>query len=141
MAADPDSASRFTALRRFALEVCVQLCRWRPAKWKRVYTSSANAFPSVLPRPVAPSLTLRGFKLKKAVKAAAVRLVVLENQCTGFAGYAGEQDNDPINDTDCKTGSDRGTIAHVSELQVFGKKVKRSSSRTGSRRFAAPLEA
>ena len=49
----------------------------------------------------------------------AVRLVVLENQCTGYAGYAGEQDNDPVNDTDCKTASDRGTIVHAAELQVF----------------------
>ncbi len=28
-------------------------------------------------------------------------------------------DNDPTNDTDCKTASDRGTIVHASELQVF----------------------
>ena len=32
-----------------------------------------------------------------------------------------EQDNDPINDTDCKSASDRGTIVHAAELQVFGK--------------------
>lgn len=69
------------------------------------------------PRPVAPNLTLRAFTVP-ATRAAAVRLVVLENQCTGFAGYAGEQDNDPINDTDCKTGSDRGAIVHAAELQV-----------------------
>ena len=52
-------------------------------------------------------------------RAAGVRLVALENQCTGFAGYAGEQDNDPTNDTDCKTASDRGTIVHAAELQVY----------------------
>ena len=52
-------------------------------------------------------------------RAAAIRLVVLENQCTGYAGYAGEQDNDPANATDCKTASDRGTIVHAAELQVF----------------------
>ncbi len=120
LAADPDSASRFTALRRFALEVCVTRCASAKAKWRRVYTSRPNTFPGALPRPVAPNLNLRSFSLKKAVKAAAVRLVVLENQCTGFAGYAGEQDNDPLNDTDCKTASDRGTIVHAAELQVFG---------------------
>ncbi len=54
-------------------------------------------------------------------KATHVRLVMLENQCTGFAGFAGEQDDDPINDTDCKTASDRGTVGHAAELQVFGK--------------------
>ncbi len=70
------------------------------------------------PRPVAPNLTLRAFRVP-ATKAAAIRLVVLENQCTGFAGYAGEQDDDPINDTDCTSASDRGTIVHAAELQVF----------------------
>ena len=121
LAADPDSGSRFTALRQFAIEVCVKRCTTGSAKWKRVFTSSPDAFPSTVPRPVAPDLTLRTFVLKKkrGVKAAAVRLVALENQCTGFAGYAGEQDNDPVNDTDCKTASDRGTIVHASELQIF----------------------
>ena len=32
-----------------------------------------------------------------------VRLVVLSTQCTGFAGYAGEQDNDPRANSDCAT--------------------------------------
>ena len=74
------------------------------------------------PRPVAPNLTLRSFDVPDRPQAAAVRLVALENQCTGFAGYAGEQDNDPTNDTDCKTASDRGTIVHAAELQVFGRR-------------------
>ena len=121
LAADPDSGSRFTALRRFALEVCVKNCAASSAKWKRVYSSKPDTFPGVLPRPVAPNLNLRSFKLKKAVRAAAVRLVALENQCTGFAGYAGEQDNDPLNDTDCKSASDRGTIVHAAELQVYAR--------------------
>ncbi|MFA6299109.1 MAG: M36 family metallopeptidase [Nocardioides sp.] len=118
LAADPDSGSRFTALRRFALEACVKNCTKATAKWKRFYVSSADAFPSKRPRPVAPTLNLRSFKVKPT-NAAAIRLVVLENQCTGFAGYAGELDNDPINDTDCKSASDRGTIVHAAELQVF----------------------
>jgi hypothetical protein len=115
---DPDSGSRFTALRRFALEACVTACGTAKATWKRFYVSPANAFPAVRPRPVAPNLTLRSFKVP-ATRAAAVRLVVLENQCTGYAGYAGEQDNDPSAGTDCKSASDRGTIVHAAELQVF----------------------
>ncbi|MBI2245094.1 MAG: M36 family metallopeptidase [Nocardioides sp.] len=115
---DPDSGSRFTALRRFALEACVSDCGEAQATWKRFYVSPGNAFPAVRPRPVAPNLTLRAFKVP-ATRAAAIRFVVLENQCTGYAGYAGEQDNDPINDTDCKTASDRGTIVHAAELQVY----------------------
>ena len=116
---DPDSGSRFTALRRFALEACVSSCAQRRRRSGSGSTPrAADAFPAQRPRPVAPNLTLRGFDVP-ATKAAAVRLVVLENQCTGFAGYAGEQDNDPLNDTDCKTASDRGTIVHAAELQVF----------------------
>jgi hypothetical protein len=115
---DPDSGSRFTALRKFALEACVKSCDSDHAKWKRFYVSPGDAFPAVRPRPVSPNLTLRSFAVP-ATRAAAIRLVVLENQCTGFAGYAGEQDNDPSNPTDCATGSDRGTIVHAAELQVF----------------------
>ena len=90
----------------------------RRATWKRFYTSSADAFPAMRPRPVAPNLILRSFRVP-TTRAAAIRFVALENQCTGFAGYAGEQDNDPTNNTDCKTGSDRGTIVHAAELQVY----------------------
>ena len=118
LAADPDSGSRFTALRRFALEACVRNCSSAHATWKRFYTSSANAFPALRPRPVAPNLTLRSFRVPMT-RAAAIRFVALENQCTGFKGYAGEQDADPTNTTDCKAGSDRGTIVHAAELQVY----------------------
>ncbi len=118
LAADPDSGSRFTALRKFALERCVRNCVGDNAKWKRFYTSPGDAFPSIRPRPVAPDLIMRSFNVPN-VRAAAIRLVAVENQCTGFAGYAGDQDNDPGNNTDCKTGSDRGTIVHAAELQVY----------------------
>ncbi|WP_328529309.1 M36 family metallopeptidase [Nocardioides sp. NBC_00368] len=116
---DADSGSRFTALRKFALEACVSACTTSGAVWKRFYTSAGDAFPGKRPRPVAPNLNLRTFDVPDTT-AAAVRLVALENQCTGFDGYAGEQDADPTTTTDCKTGSDRGTIVHAAELQVFG---------------------
>lgn len=122
---DDTAGSRFTALRQFAVEACVKSCSSAGAKWKRFYTSPANAFPSVRPRPVAPNLNMRAFQTKPT-KATALRLVVLENQCSGFAGYAGELDTDPLNATDCKTGSDRGTIAHVTELQAFSTVPKAS---------------
>ncbi|WP_121256337.1 M36 family metallopeptidase [Nocardioides ferulae] len=115
---DPDSGSRFTALRRFALEACVAGCDTADATWRRFYVSPRDAFPGVRPRPVAPDLTLRSFRVPPT-RAAAIRLVALENQCTGGPGYAGEQDDDPLNDTDCATASDRGTIVHAAELQVF----------------------
>ncbi|OIJ23970.1 M36 family metallopeptidase [Nocardioides luteus] len=116
---DADSGSRFTALRKFALEACVSACDTAGATWKRFYTSADDAFPGKRPRPVAPNLNMRTFDVPDTT-AAAVRLVALENQCTGYDGYAGEQDGDPLTTTDCKTGSDRGTIVHAAELQVFG---------------------
>jgi hypothetical protein len=115
---DADAGSRFTALRRFALERCVSACGSADASWKRFYTSPADAFPAVRPRPVAPDQTLRSFDVPD-VQARALRLVALENQCTGYAGYSGEQDNDPLNDTDCRRASDRGTIVHAAELQAW----------------------
>ena len=115
---DPDSGARFTALRRFAIETCVTSCSAASATWKRIYTSPADAFPGTTPRPVAPNLTLRSFDVPDT-QAAAVRLVALENQCTGFAGYAGEQDSDPVNDTDCKAASDADLSVRAAELQVF----------------------
>jgi len=118
LAADPDSGSRFTALRRFAVEACVTGCGAANATWVRFYTSPANAFPGLRPRPVAPNLILRGFDVKDT-RAAALRFVALENQCTGYAGYAGEQDNDPTNDTDCKTASDRGQSVRAAEFEVY----------------------
>ncbi|MCF6379669.1 M36 family metallopeptidase [Nocardioides KLBMP 9356] len=122
---DPDSGSRFTALRQFALEACTASCDSPDATWTRFYTSPADAFPSGLPRPVAPTLNMREFDVPDT-EAAAVRLVTLENQCTGQEAYAGDQTASAASGlptavaTDCKTGSDRGTIVHASELQVFG---------------------
>jgi extracellular elastinolytic metalloproteinase len=115
---DPDSGSRFTALRQFALEACTSACASPDAIWTRFFTSEPDAFPGVKPRPVAPNLTLREFDVPDT-QAAAVRLVTLHNQCTGGSDFAGEQDDDPLNDTDCATASDRGTIVHAAELQVF----------------------
>jgi extracellular elastinolytic metalloproteinase len=115
---DPDSGSRFTALRKFELQACVADCASAGATWTTFFTSDDDAFPGTRPRPVAPDQTLRGFDVP-ATRAAAVRLVALENQCTGNDEYAGEQDDDPNNATDCATASDRGTIVHAAELQVF----------------------
>ena len=84
----------------------------------RAVFSAADAFPGVAPRPVAPNLTLRSFDVPDTT-ASAVRLVALDNQCTGTPAYAGEQDNDPVNDTDCKAGSDADLSVLAAELEVF----------------------
>jgi extracellular elastinolytic metalloproteinase len=48
-----------------------------------------------------------------------LRFTALENQCTGGPDFQGEQDNDPLNDTDCDTASDKGTLLHAAEFEAF----------------------
>jgi uncharacterized repeat protein (TIGR01451 family) len=112
--------NRFTALRQFAIETCVAStanvnCT---TGFTEIYRSPANAFPSVRPRPLAPDLILRAFDVKDT-PATHVRLVVLQNQCTGTPEYRGEQDSDPTNTTDCVAGSAREGEVHAAELQVY----------------------
>jgi hypothetical protein len=118
--ADPGGQNRFTALRSFAIWACdatVADCA-DDASFRRVYTSPSNAFPGGNFRPVAPQLNLRTFRFTPTA-ATHVRLEVLDSQCTGNPLYAGEQDNDPNNATDCETASPMAQVVRVSELQVF----------------------
>ena len=125
---DDESGSRFTALRQFAIEVCTEggtstcsstLPSTNPASpYHRIYTSPADAFNGVTPRPLAPQLLVKRFDVPDT-QATHVRLVALENQCTGQALYAGEQDADPANNTDCKSGSTRDESVRAAELEVF----------------------
>jgi uncharacterized repeat protein (TIGR01451 family) len=125
---DADSGSRFTALRKFAIETCTEgptsdcsspLPSSAPTSpYTRIYTSPDNAFAGTAPRPLAPQLLFKSFDVPDT-SATHVRLVALENQCSGTAAYAGEQDNDPTNSTDCKSASDRDEIVHAAELEVF----------------------
>ncbi len=85
-----------------------------------LFTSAPDAFPATVPRPVAPVLIMRSFDVPKT-KATFVRLVVLTNQCTGTPGYAGDQDDDPGNSTDCSTASVQAQNVRAAELQVFQK--------------------
>ena len=117
---------RFTALRRFRIQTCERgpgvTCS-TPADFDTIYNSPPASFPSVQPRPVAPDLILRPFDVPDT-SATHVRFVALENQCTGGPDYAGEQDNDPVNPTDCATASDAGTELRAAELQVFSANVR-----------------
>jgi extracellular elastinolytic metalloproteinase len=116
---DPESGSRFTAMRSFAIEVCTQSCSGTgTAGYRRIFTSSPDAFNSVRPRPLVPTTLMKTFNVPDT-KATHVRLVMLDNQCTGFAGFHGEQDADPINNTDCITASNKDQIGHAAELEVF----------------------
>jgi extracellular elastinolytic metalloproteinase len=122
---DPDGdEGRFTALRSFKVEACdgrTANCSL-PTSWTALYTSPADAFPSVVPRPLAPDLTLRTFDVPNTT-ATQVRITALENQCTGAPDYQGEQDADPTNATDCDTASDQRTFLHAAEFEVFGQDI------------------
>ncbi len=123
---DSGSQSRFSALRQFRIEACDTntalggICDGTTGiGFSTIYTSPANAFPGVVPRPVAPDLTFRTFDVPDTM-ATHVRLVVMSNQCTGGPDYQGEQDNDPTNPTDCTTGSAQAENVRAAELEVFG---------------------
>jgi hypothetical protein len=116
--------SRFAAVRSFELWVCNAAkgadCT-TDAGYTKVYTSAANAFPGDAPRPNAPQLILRDFKIAK-VKATHLRLRVLTSQCTGGPGYQGEQDADPSATTDCDTNVSAAStrrFVRVAEIQAF----------------------
>ena len=83
-----------------------------------MFTSAADAFPSVRPRPRAPELILRSFNIHPTL-VTHLRLEVLTNQCTGAPDYAGEQDNDPRANTDCTTASPQANNVRVAEFQAF----------------------
>jgi extracellular elastinolytic metalloproteinase len=121
---DPDAGAqnRFTALRQFELLACNSTrgsdCA-DPASYRKVFTSRPDAFPADVPRPTAPDLTSRSFRVQPTL-ATHLMIRVLTNQCTGGPNYAGDQDNDPRSTSDCTTGNP--TVAQtvrISELQAF----------------------
>ena len=52
-------------------------------------------------------------------KATHLRIEVLTNQCTGTPAYAGDQDDDPLNVTDCAAGSVQDDNVRIAEFQAF----------------------
>jgi hypothetical protein len=119
---DPGTQNRFTAVRQFEILSCDatfgQDCG-NAANFRHVFTSPADAFPAGVPRPVAPDLTSRSFKIPTTV-ATHLMIRVLTNQCTGTPAYAGQQHDDPRSNSDCTTGNP--TVAQtvrIAELQAF----------------------
>jgi hypothetical protein len=116
------SQNRFTALRQFEIWTCNDQAAdcSNDDSYQRAYASSADAFPSEAPRPVAPSLQLRTFTFSP-VRATHLRLVVRNSQCTGGPAYQGEQDKDQFNNTDCNLAGPAATrFVRVAEVQAFG---------------------
>jgi hypothetical protein len=120
---DPDAGTqnRFTALRQFQVLACTATggvdCS-NAANFHVVYTSPADAFPSIAPRPRAPELEIKSFDIPDTA-ATHLRLRVVTSQCTGAPDFAGEQDADPRADTDCATASPQALNVRVAEFQAF----------------------
>lgn len=97
---DPDAGTqnRFTALRSFEVQACDGTRRGvdctQDAAYTTVMRSTDDAFPARAPRPRAPELSLRSFDLPNTVQATHLRVVVLDNQCTGNEQFRGDQDDD-----------------------------------------------
>lgn len=133
-AAGPNNPGRFTALRAFELLACSGSCDTPDAFTKVIYTSPADAFPSFLIRPVQNDLFIKSFSFAP-VDATHLMLKVVSSQCTGNPLFAGEQDADPLNDTDCATAAALtdptdptqlitpppapGSVVRLTDLQVF----------------------
>ncbi len=119
------NSGRFAPVRQFELWACNSHnanCS-TDAGFSKVYTSSINAFPGDPPRPVAPHLILRKFDTPDFT-ATHVRFVVKHNQCTGGAGFQGDQDADPNNNPDCDSnvpGNSARNFVRTAELQVFSR--------------------
>jgi extracellular elastinolytic metalloproteinase len=124
--------SRFAGVRQFAVDACTASLADPncivPADFTTIFTSPADAFPSGIPRPLAPDLLIRSFTVP-TTNATHVRFRVLSNQCTGGPAYNGGTTNDPVNsNTDCnqptltalgETSNPDITTVHTAEFEVF----------------------
>ena len=127
---DPVTQNRFTALRQFEIWTCdaddpTSANCTLPTAFTRIYTSPANAFPGGNPRPLAPNLLLRDFDVPDT-RATHVRIRVLTNQCTGNPNFQGDQEADPLSNSDCRVGSaplltPKDKDVRIAELQVFNR--------------------
>jgi uncharacterized repeat protein (TIGR01451 family) len=86
------------------------------------------AFPAQSFRPVAPNQLLRSFDISPANEqlqaglggVTHLRMIALDNQCTGEPRYAGDQENDPTTPTtDCATSAATRNVLRMSEIEVF----------------------
>jgi extracellular elastinolytic metalloproteinase len=118
---DTGAQNRFTALRQFRVLACVakgSVDCTDARDFRVAFTSPANAFPAQRPRPVAPQLTLRSFRIPQTA-ATHLRFEVVSSQCTGNPAFAGQQSNDPAVPTDCTTGSTISGQVRAAEFQAF----------------------
>ena len=85
-------------------------------------TGAADSFPGVNPRPGTQDESLRYFDASPQPLATHVKFVVTNNQCTGQPSFQGDQDLDPANNAECRTGIRRSEV-HTAEIEVFAQKA------------------
>jgi extracellular elastinolytic metalloproteinase len=122
-------SSRFVGLRSFDAYVC------RAGKvaanpdcdgsiadgWRLLLSAPADSFPGANPRPGTQDESLRYFQAATEIVGTHVKFVVTNNQCTGQPSFHGDQDLDPANNAECRTGI-RQSEVHAAEVEVFGSK-------------------
>lgn len=123
---DTASQSRFSALREFKILTCnaaaslLPVPCTTPVDFTQVYpipgSPAAVEFDAGTPRPLAPDLIVKEFDVKDSM-ATHVRLVALDNQCTGQAAYH-IADADPLNDPNCLNSAQVMNL-RAAELQVL----------------------
>ena len=123
--------NRFTAVHGFRVLSCdATAADCGLAESYGVILDAPDGFPSSQLRALVPDVTLRSFATAE-VQATHLIFEVLHNKCTGtpsyqgYLGVAGNEDADPNNLTDCRTGSPpliaaRNRDVRVAELQAFG---------------------
>jgi hypothetical protein len=124
-------SSRFVGLRSFDAYSCAAgkdpnnpTCDGSiDAGWKKIITGPTDSFPGANPRPGTQDESLRYFDAKPAPPATHVKFVVTNNQCTGQPSFQGDQDLDPNNNAECRTGIRRSEV-HTAEIEVFAEKAK-----------------
>ncbi|MDP9434522.1 MAG: M36 family metallopeptidase, partial [Actinomycetota bacterium] len=118
--ADVGGQNRYTALRSFRVLACDATtgadCA-DPAAFRPVFTSAADAFPAVRPRPRVTDLAIRSFTIPRTT-ATHLRLEAVTSQCTGGPGFQGEQDADPRSATACTTTTAADDV-RAAEFQAF----------------------
>ena len=127
---DADAGQRFTALRQFAIEVCSRprrstARRRQPSTttgspYKRIYTSPADAFDGVRPRPLAPALLAKSFDVPDT-SATHVRLVVLAEPVHRSVAVRRRAGQRPGQRHRLQVGLDGRRVARAAELEVFGR--------------------
>jgi hypothetical protein len=122
-------SSRFVGLRSFDAYSCRQgkvaanpTCDGSiDAGWTKIITGAADSFPGANPRPGTQDESLRYFNASPQPQATHLKFVVTNNQCTGQPSFQGDQDLDPNNNAECRTGT-RLSEVHTAEIEVFAAK-------------------